>query len=146
MRAIIRIGFTVAKQAATVPHAQSREQIIKADANESGPLDKVHDRSHTLADGHIRDSESLMNSRLRRTQITHSIVLEANHRVDKLAEPHHCLSSLGIPPFAFECERKSHESDHQRAGFAGRLCNVRRRSRPRAAAESCTNENYTRIS
>ena len=66
MRAIVRIGFAVAKQATAIACAQSREQVIEADANESRLLDKVHNRSHALADGDIRHCESLMNSRLRR--------------------------------------------------------------------------------
>ena len=128
MRAIVRIGFAVTKQATAIACAQSREQVIKADANESRLLDKVHNRSHALADGHIRDCEGLMNSRLRRSQIAHSIVLETDHRVGKLAEPGQRLTRLRVTPFAFESKWKGHKSDDQRAGFTGRVRNVRRRT------------------
>src|SRR6266446_2472645 len=81
MRAVVRIGFAVSKQATAIVCAQSREQVVEADANESRLLDKVHNRSHALANGHIRHREGLMDSRLRRSQIAHSIVLETDHRV-----------------------------------------------------------------
>src|SRR5205823_5232807 len=96
MRAIVRIGFAVGKQATAIAGAQSGEQVIEADANESRPLDKVHNRSHALADGHIRHCESLMNSRLRRGQIAHSIVFETDYRVGKLAEPGQRLARLRV--------------------------------------------------
>src|SRR5438128_2984086 len=146
MRAIVRIGFAVAKQAAAVPRAQSREQIIEADANESWPLDEVHNRSHALADGDIANCERLMNSRLRRSEISHSIVLEADDRVGKLAEPRQRFSGLRVAPFALEREWKSDKGDDQRAGFTSYLRNIRRRTATRAAAEACTNENHARIS
>src|SRR4051794_2931765 len=88
MCAIVRIGFTVAKQATAIPRVQSREQIIEADANESWLLDKIYNRSNALADRDIRHCKSLMNSRLRRTQIAHSIVLETDYRLGKPAEAH----------------------------------------------------------
>src|SRR4029079_11109727 len=87
-----------------------------------------------------------MTSRLRRSQIGHSIVLETDHRVRKLAEPGQRLARLRVAPFAFKSKWKSHKSDNQRPGITGRLCNVRRRARPRATAEPCTNESPTRIS
>src|SRR4029077_19789978 len=146
MCAIVRIGFAVAKQATAIACAQSREQVIEADANESRLLDKVHNRSRALADGDIRHCEGLMNSRLRGSKIAHSVVLETDHRVGKLAQPGQCLARLRIAPFAFKSKWKSHKSDDQRSGFTGRLCNVRRRARPGAPTESCTNENHTRIS
>src|SRR5262245_64772236 len=145
MRAIVRIGFAVGKQATGVACAQSREQIIETDANESWPLDKVHYRSHALADGHICYCEGLMNSGLRRSQIAHSIVLKTDHCVSKLAEPRQRLARLGVAPFALECEWKSHKRDHQRAGFASRLCNVRRRTGTGAATQSRANEDHPRI-
>src|SRR5215472_10913857 len=140
MRAIVRIGFAVGKQATAIACAQSAEQVIEADANESRPLDQVHDRSHTLADGHIRHRECLMNSCLWLSQIAHSVVLETDHSIGKLAEPRQRLARLRIPAFALESKWKGHKSDDQRAGFTGRLCNVRRGTRPRATTEPCTNE------
>ena len=128
MRAIARIGFAVTKHATAIACVQSREQVIEADANESRLLDKVHNRSHALADGDIRHCESLMNSRLRGSQIAHSIVLETDYRVGKLAEPDQCLARLRVTTFAFESKWKSHKSDDQRSGFTGRFCNVRRRA------------------
>ena len=79
MRAIVRIGFAVAKQATAVVSAQCREQIVEADANESRPLDQVHNRPNTLADRDIGRCEGLMDSSVWRDHVAHSIVLEANH-------------------------------------------------------------------
>src|SRR6516164_4449604 len=128
MRAIVRIGFAVSKQATAIARAQSREQIIEADTNKPRLLDKVHNRSHALADGDIRHCESLMNSRVRRGQIAHLIVLETDYRVGKLAEPRQRVAGLRIAPFAFKSKWKSYKSEDQRAGFTGRLCNVRLRT------------------
>ena len=50
MRAIIGIRFPETKQAASARTAQSREQVVEADANQPGTLDHVHDRAHALAD------------------------------------------------------------------------------------------------
>jgi len=135
MRAIVRIGFAVSKQATAVACAQSREQIIETDANESGPMNKVHNRAYALADSYVRHCESLMNARLRRDQVGHSIILKADNRVSKFADSRERLSRLGIAPFALEREWKSDEGDHQRACFAGRLGNVRCRTRTGAAAK-----------
>src|SRR6476659_3730521 len=145
MRAVVRIRFTVGKQATAIAGAQSREEVIKADANESRPLDEVHNRSHALANGHICDCECLMNTRLRRSQISHPIVLETDHRMGKLAEPLQRLTRLRVAPFALESKWKGHKSDDQRTGFAGRLRNVRCRTCSAATTETCTNENHMRI-
>src|SRR6266850_483094 len=124
MCAIVRIGFTVPKQATAIACLQSSEQIIEADANESWLLDEIYNRSHALADRDIRHCESLMNSRLRRGQIAHSIVLEADYRVGKLAQPHQRLARLHVAPFAFKSKWKSRKTDDQRSGFTGCLCNI----------------------
>src|SRR5215208_7485422 len=87
-----------------------------------------------------------MNSRLRRGQISHSIVLKTNYGVSKLAEPSQRLARLRVAPFAFKSKWKSHKADDQRSDFAGCVCNVWRRTRPRTATETCTNENHTGIS
>src|SRR5262245_38052890 len=117
MRAIVRIRFTVGKQATAVAGAQSREQIIKTDVNESWPLDEVHNGPHALANGHICRCECLMNSRLRWTQIAHLIVLETDHRMGKLAEPRQRFARLRVAPFALESKWERHKSDDQRTGF-----------------------------
>jgi hypothetical protein len=52
------------------------------------------------------DCECLMNSRLRRSQIAHSIVLETDHRMGKLAEPLQRLARLRVAPFALESKWK----------------------------------------
>src|SRR5437868_5339892 len=92
MRAIVRIGFAVSKQATAVACAQSREQIIETDANEPGPMNKVHNRAYALADSYVRHCESLMNARLRRDQVGHSIILKADNRVSKFADSRERLS------------------------------------------------------
>src|SRR5437016_13401838 len=104
MRAIVRIGFAVSKQATTVACAQRREQIIETDADEPRSLDEIHNRAHALADGYVRRCKSLMNAGLRCGQITHSIVLKADNCVSKLAESRERLSRLDVAPFALECE------------------------------------------
>src|SRR4030095_11017336 len=53
MSAIIGIGFPKAEQASPVATAQSSNQIVEADANESRPLDQIHDRTNTLTDGGV---------------------------------------------------------------------------------------------
>src|SRR5215831_16406185 len=103
MRTVVRIRFTVGKQATAIACAQRREEVIKADANESWPLDEVHNRPHALANGHICHRECLMNTRLRRTQISHPIVLETDHRMGELAEPLQRLTRLRVALFALEC-------------------------------------------
>ena len=69
-----------------------------------------------------------MNARLRGSQIAHSIVLETDHRVGKLAEPGQRFARLRVAPFALESKWKRYKSDDQRASFTGRLCNVRCRT------------------
>src|SRR4030095_11866020 len=128
MRAVVRIRFTVGKQATAIAGAQNREEVIKADANESRPLDEVDNRSHALANGHICDCERLMNTCLRRSQISHPIVLETDHRMGKLAEPRQRFARLRIAPCAFESKWKGYKSNDQRTAFAGRLRDVRRRT------------------
>src|SRR5215216_3755142 len=124
MRTIVGIGFAVSKQATAIACPKSRQQVIKTDPNKSRPLNEVYDRSHALADRHIRHRECLMDSCLRRRQIAHSIVLETNHCMGKLAKPRQRLPRLGVAPFALESKWKSHKSDDQCASFTGRLCNV----------------------
>ena len=81
MRAIVGIRFTETEEAAATRAAQRREQIVEPDPDQSGPLDKVHNRTHALADRDIRDRERLMNPRFRRHHVAHPIVLEANDGV-----------------------------------------------------------------
>src|SRR5690349_8233102 len=87
-----------------------------------------------------------MDSRLRRSQISHPIVLETDYRMSELTEPRQRLARLRVAPFAFESKWKSHKSDNERADVTGRLCDVRRCTRPRPTTKTCTNENHTRIS
>ena len=145
MRAIIRIGFTEAKQATAVLVAQRGKQIIEANANESRPLNEVHNRTNALADGAIGQGKGLMNARLRRDDVAHLIVLEADHRIGNLVEPGECLACLGVAAFALERKWKSRERQHQRTGFTGQLRDVWRRARPGAATEPCANENHSCI-
>src|SRR6266576_2402430 len=86
-----------------------------------------------------------MNSCMRRDDVAHSVVLEANHRVGNLDKPGKRLSRLGVTPFALKREWKSNKGDHKRASFAGQLRDVWRGTRPGAAAEPRTNKNHTRI-
>src|SRR5438552_3173410 len=86
-----------------------------------------------------------MNSGVWRGQFAHSIVLETDHRVDNFVEPCQRLSRLRVAASSLKCEWKSDKSNHQRAGFAGQLRYVGRRTRAGAATESGTNENRPRI-
>src|SRR5258707_5381380 len=107
MCAIVRIGFTVPKQATAIACVQSREQIIEADANESWLLDEIYNRSHALADGDIRHCESLMNSRLRRGQNTPSILFETSYPAGQPPPPPYSPSRPPPWPFCFESKYKS---------------------------------------
>src|SRR5215216_6137218 len=87
-----------------------------------------------------------MNACLRRHQVAHSIVVEANHGVSKFVEASQRLTRLSSTPFSLETEWQSDKSDHKRSSFTGELCDIRRCTRTGAAAEACTDENHPPIS
>src|SRR6266567_3827800 len=121
VRAIVGIGFAEAKQATTIGAAQCRKQIIEADANESRSLDEVHNRTNALTDGDIGHGKGLMNSGLRRNDVAHPVVLEADYRVRNFVEPGKRLSRLGIAAFALKRKWQSSKRDHKGARFTGEL-------------------------
>ena len=81
MRAIVRITLAITKQAAPAATAQRCEQIIEADSEDTWALNQIHDRAQALADGHVSNSESLMNSGFRWDHISHSVVFETDHGI-----------------------------------------------------------------
>src|SRR5882724_8934292 len=120
MGAIVRIGFAKAKQATAAAAAQSGQQIIETNVDESRPLNQVHDRTNTLTDCAVGDRKGLMNASLRRHNVAHPVVLETDYRVRHIVESSKCLPRLGVAAFALERKRKSGERDHQRTGLTGK--------------------------
>src|SRR4029453_15595251 len=51
VRAIVRLGFAIAKQASAIPAAQCRKQIVEANADETWSLNKIHNTPEALTDG-----------------------------------------------------------------------------------------------
>ena len=142
---IIGIGFTEPKQATAVATTQRGKQIIKADANESRPLNQVHDRTNALADHDVRRGKGLMNSCLGRNHVAHLIVFEADDRVRHFVEPGKRLPRLGAAAFSLEAKGKGDERDDQRASFTGELCDIWGGARAGAATEPCANENHSGV-
>src|SRR5438067_13692394 len=109
MRAVVGIGFTETKQATPVLASQSRKQINETDANQTRPLNQIHDRAHTLADGHVGDAKGLMNSRFRRDHVAHSIVLETDNGIRDFVQSSESVLRLDRATFSFERERERGE-------------------------------------
>src|SRR6266540_2323832 len=102
MGTIVRIGFAKAKQATAVAAAQGGQQIIEPDVNESRTLNQVHNRTNTLTNRAIGDGKGLMNASLRRHNVAHLVVLEADYRVRHFVEPGKRLPRLSVAAFALE--------------------------------------------
>src|SRR6476619_4945873 len=109
MRAIIGIGFAKTKHTPTVRTTQRREQIIKANSNESRSLDHIHDRADTLTDRRVSNGKRLVNSRFRRHDVAHSVVLKTNHGVGDLTQAAERV--FGLSSSAFPLERKWHRRE-----------------------------------
>ena len=143
MRPIVRIGFSKAEQATPVAAAQCRKQIVKANANESRSLNQVHNRTDALADGRVGFGKRLVNACVRPDHVAHLIVFKANHCVGNLVETTQSFASLGVATPAFERKWQRGKRKHQRPRLAGEMCDIRCRTRTRAAAESRANEDHS---
>src|SRR6185369_14383692 len=102
MGTVVRIGFAKAKQATAVAAAQCGKQIIEPDVDESRPLNQVHNRTNTLTNRAIGNGKGLMNTSLRRHNVAHLVILEADYRVRHFVEPSKRLPLLGVAAFALE--------------------------------------------
>ena len=69
-----------------------------------------------------------MNSGLRRNNVAHPVVFEADYRIGNFIEPGKRPSRLGVATFALKREWQSDERDHKGARFTGELRDIRRRA------------------
>src|SRR5439155_21069165 len=102
MRTIVRVAFAVAKEAMSASAAKRGKQIVKTDAHDSRPLDQVHNRTQTLADCHVGDSKSLMNTRFRCDQISHAIVFETDDGFGGFVQSRERIAGFGRATFSFK--------------------------------------------
>ena len=86
-----------------------------------------------------------MNSGLRRNDVAHPIVLEADYRVGNFIEPRKRLSRLGVAAFALKRKWQSSKRDHKSARFAGELHDIGRRARPGTTTKASADEDHTRV-
>src|SRR6185295_8170123 len=95
-------GFPKTEKTASARAAQSGEEIIEADLNQTRTLDQVHNRTQALADGNISHRERLLNSGFRRDHVAHSIILKANDGVRVFAQFRQSFLRLRHAPFPLE--------------------------------------------
>ena len=145
MRTIVRIAFAETKEATSASAAQGGKQVVKTDAHDSRPLDQVHNRTQTLADRHVGNGKSLMNSRFRRDHVGHAIVFETDHGVGGFVQARERIPGLGSATFPFESKWQRREPNNERAHFARDLRDHGRRAGTRPTAESGANENHPRF-
>src|SRR5437868_13934704 len=143
MCTVVRIAFTVPKEATSASAAQGGKQVVKTDTHDSGPLDQVHNRTQTLANCHVGNGKSLMNTGFRGDHVSHAIVFETDHGVGGFVQARERIAGLGSATFPFKSKWQRREPNNERAHFARDLRYYRRRAGPRPTAQSGTNEHQT---
>src|SRR5438046_6982087 len=98
MCTVVRIAFAVTKKATSASAAQGGKQVVKTDTHDSGPLDQVHNRTQTLADCHVGNRKSLMNTGFRGDHVSHAIVFETDHGVGDLVPARERISGVRSTP------------------------------------------------
>src|SRR5438309_12022195 len=129
MCTVVRIAFAVTKEATAAAAAQSGKQVVKTDTHDSGPLDQVHNRPQTLADCHVGNGKSLMNTGFRGDHVSHAIVFETDHGVGGFVQARERIAGLGSATCSFKSKWHRREPNNHRADFAGDLWYQRARAR-----------------
>src|SRR3989475_6820323 len=139
MCTVVRIAFAVTKKATSASAAEGGKQVVKTDTHDSGPLDQVHNRTQTLADCHVGNGKSLMNTGFRGDHVSHVIVFETDHGVGGFVQARERIPGLGSATFPFKSKWQRREPNNERTHFARDLRDHGRRARARPTAQSGTN-------
>src|SRR4029077_5594669 len=74
--------------------------------------------TQTLADCHVGNGKSLMNTGFRGDHVSHAIVFETDHRVGGFVQARERIPGLGSATFPFKSKWQRREPNDERAHFA----------------------------